>query len=669
MKRNRFFNLSSTALFLALSAVASYAQGTNPLTQQQRELADYIKSHYTKHEVMIPMRDGVKLFTQIYEPKDTKQKYPMMFDRTCYSVAPYGPDKFRTSLGPDELFAREGYIFVYQDVRGRYMSEGEFEDVRPYIPNKVGNQIDETSDTYDTVDWLIKNVPNNNGRVGVWGISYPGFYTSMAGIDGHPAVKAISPQAPVSDWFHGDDMHHNGALFLAQNYHFFASFGQQRTTPTGSNDYVKPFPWGTQDGYKFYLEMGGLRKAGDLYQQKLGQRMKFWDQMMAHPNYDQFWKDRNVFPNLKNIHAAVMTVGGWYDNEDLFGALGVYENVEKQNPGIFNVLVMGPWFHGGWARSDGDWLGTAYFGSKTSIYYREHFELPFFNHFLKDKGDISELGEVNVFDTGANEWRELPNWSPTVSVDRPLYLMDSGQLRFGDGVSGKRPPTTVPGAGAGSGAAGNRRSNYDDYVSDPMNPVPYTQKVTLNYPRDFMTEDQRFAAARPDVLVYQTLPLTEDITVAGSLKPELFVSSSGTDSDFVVKLIDVFPDDYKLPEGGKTPDTSAGCVFTPGGYEMLLRGEPFPARFRNSFEKPEPLRPNVPTKISYVMPGIVHTFKKGHRIMVQIQSTWFPLVARNPQKFMTNYKQGTDADFQKATERVYHSAAYPSRVVLPVWKR
>lgn len=676
MKRNRFFNLSRTALFLALSAVASFAQGTNPLTQQQRELTDYIKGHYTKHEVMIPMRDGVKLFTSIYEPKDTKQKYPMMFDRTCYSVAPYGPDKFRTSLGPDDLFAREGYIFVYQDVRGRYMSEGEYEDVRPYIPNKKGNQIDETSDTYDTVDWLIKNVPNNNGRVGVWGISYPGFYTSMAGIDGHPAVKAISPQAPVSDWFHGDDMHHNGALFLAQNYSFFAGFGQQRPTPTGTNDYVKRFPWGTQDGYKFYLEMGGLRRSGDLYQEKLGMRIKFWDQMMAHPNYDQFWKERNVFPNLKNIHAAVMTVGGWYDNEDLFGALGVYQNVEKQNPGIFNVLVMGPWFHGGWARSDGDWLGTAYFGSKTGIYYREHFELPFFNHFLKDKGDISEIREVNVFDTGVNEWRDLPNWSPTVSVDTPLYLMESGQLRFGEGVTGKRPPTNGP----RGGAAGNRGSTYDDYVSDPMNPVPYTQKITLNYPRDFMTEDQRFAAARPDVLVYQTLPLTEDITVAGSIKPELFVSSSGTDSDFVVKLIDVFPDDYQYPETGKRlpngdperlkpPEDSAGSVFKPGGYEMLLRGEPFPARFRNSFEKPEPLRPNVPTKISYVMPGIVHTFKKGHRIMVQIQSTWFPLVARNPQKFMVNYKQGSAADFQKATERVYHSVTYASRVVFPVWKR
>ena len=661
MKATRAFPISIAASFLFVFAATSLAQPS----QQQRDLAEYIKKNYTKSEVMIPMRDGVKLFACIYEPKDKKQKYPIMFDRTPYSVGPYGRDNYKGSLGPDELFAREGYIFVYQDVRGRYMSEGVYEDVRPYIPNKTANQIDETTDTYDTVEWLIKNVANNNGRVGVYGISYPGFYTSMAGIDGHPAVKAISPQAPVSDWFHGDDMHHNGALFLAQNYNFFAYFGQQRPTLTGTNDYVKPFPWGTQDGYKFYLQLGGLAKSGELYQQKIGMRMKFWDQMMEHPNYDQFWKERNVFPNLKNIHAAVMTVGGWYDNEDLFGALGVYQNIEKQNPGTYNVLVMGPWFHGGWARSDGDWLGTAYFGSKTGVYYREHFELPFFNYFLKDKGDIAQIKEVNVFDTGANRWEDLPNWSPTSSTDTPVYLMSDGKLVFGDGANGQRPPTgKLPPAGAGP-----RTPWFDEYVSDPWNPVPYTEKITLNYPRDFMTEDQRFAATRPDVLVYQTDPLTADVTIAGSIKPELFISSSGTDSDFVVKLIDVFPDDYRLPEGVKPPEESAASVWKPGGYQMLLRGEPFPARFRTSFEKPLPLRPTVPAKLSFVMPGVVHTFKKGHRIMVQIQSTWFPLVARNPQKFMANYKLGSDADFQKATERVYHSPQYPSRVVLPVWKR
>jgi len=673
MRVKRRFYLLAGMVLLAVGYVAPLAQN---LTRQQQELADYIKSHYVKREVMIPMRDGVKLFTSIYEPKDHKQKYPIMLDRTPYSVSPYGKE-FRNSLGPDELFPREGYIFVYQDVRGRWMSEGQFEDVRPHIPNKKGNQFDESSDTYDTVDWLVKNVANNNGRVGVYGISYPGFYTSMAGIDSHPAIKAISPQAPVSDWFHGDDMHHNGAFFLAQNYRFFSNFGQPRATPTSSQDYMKTFKFGTEDGYKFYFDMGGLANAGDIYQKQFGTRIKFWDEMMAHPNYDQFWQDRNILPHLKNVKTAVMTVGGWYDNEDLFGALETYRSIERLNPGIFNVLVVGPWFHGGWARSDGDWLGTAYFEQKTGVYYRETFELPFFNYFLKDKGDISRIKEINAFDTGANRWWNFERDTLSLTATS-LYLMPDGQLRFGDGTTGERPNSGA-GATTGAGAKGNRPSEYDEYVSDPMHPVPYTQKITLNYPRDFMTEDQRFVASRPDVLVYQTEPLTEDMTVASDIKPELFVSSSGTDSDFIVKLIDVFPDDYEYPAtGNKTPegeiervtppDTSAGCVFKPGGYQMLLRGEPFPARFRNSFARPAPLRPNTPVKISFVMPGVLHTFKKGHRVMVQIQSTWFPLVARNPQKYLENYKLGKDGDFQKATERVYHSAAYPSRIVVSVTK-
>jgi uncharacterized protein len=649
MKPYRLFSLMAVVLLAIMCTATPRVQAQ--MTPQQQELADYIKNNYTKREVMIPMRDGVKLFTSIYEPKDASQKYPILLSRTPYSVAPYGVDKYKPSLGPDDLFPREGYIFVYQDVRGRLMSEGEFEDVRPHIPNKTGKQIDEASDAYDTVEWLVKNVSNHNGRVGVYGISYPGFYTSTAGIDSHPAIKAISPQAPVSDWFHGDDAHHNGALFLAQNYGFFGFLDQPRPVPVSSFEYLKPFKWGTDDGYKFYLEMGGLANSGELYQKSYGTRIKFWDDMMAHPNYDDYWKARNILPHLKNIKTAVMTVGGWYDDEDLYGALKTYQAIERQNPGIFNVLVMGPWFHGGWVRSDGDWLGTAYFGTKTGVNYRSTFELPFFNYFLKDKGDISQIKEVNTFDTGANVWRDFNAWEPKVATDTPLYLQANGKLSFTDAV--------------GSGG----RADYDEYVSDPMKPVPYTQKITLNYPREFMTEDQRFVAGRPDVLVYQTEPLTEDITVAGDIKPQLTIASSGTDSDFVVKLIDVFPDDYKYPEGVKPPDVLAVYPFVPGGYQMLLRGEPFPARFRNSFEKPEPLEPNRPAKISFVMPGVVHTFKKGHRIMVQIQSTWFPLVARNPQKFVPNYKQAGDADFQKATERVYRGGANNSRIMLPIVKR
>ena len=636
-------------------------------TDEQRELAKYIHENYQKQEVYIPMRDGVKLFTSIYIPK-TRGPYPILLNRTPYAVAPYGKDQFATSLGPDALFSREGYIFVNQDVRGRFMSEGEFVNIRPDIPNTKPSEIDESTDTYDTIEWLLKNVANNNGRVGMYGISYPGFYTSAGSIDSHPALKACSPQAPVGDWFHGDDIHHNGALFLTQNFYFFGVMGQRRPGLTGSWEYLKP--WTSKEApaasaYDFFISAGGLKEVADSYQKVLGYRVTFWDDMMAHPNYDSWWTQRTILPKLKNIKCATMTVGGWYDNEDLYGALHTYQAIERQNPGIFNVLVVGPWDHGGWSWREGDWLGTAYFAEKTGKTYRENFELPFFNHFLKDKGDITQIKEVNLFDTGAHQWRTFENYTPSTSKDTPLYLTAKGGLSF-------VPPKTAGG--------------YDEYVSDPWNPVPYTQKIIRtaaadfgSYPRDFMTEDQRFASQRPDVLVYQTEPLTEDITMAGDIKPSLFVASSGTDSDFVVKLIDVFPDDYQYPTTGKTlpngrpervmpPNEFMSSVFQPGGYQMLLRGEPMPARFRNGFENPVPLTPNTPAKVSFVMPGIAHTFKKGHRIMVQIQSTWFPLVARNPQKFMQNYKQATSADFQKATERIYYGGRDSSSIILPIIK-
>ncbi len=631
-------------VLLILFAASSFAQAP---AAAPNELAEFIKANYTKREVMVPVRDGIKLFTSIYEPKDKSQKYPIMLNRTPYTVGPYGENNYKTNIGPDSLFAREGYIFVYQDVRGRWMSEGVWEDVRPDIANTKPSEIDESTDTYDTIEWLLKNVENNNGNVGIYGISYPGFYASAGSIDSHPALKACSPQAPVSDWFQGDDMHHNGALFLAQNYSFFTGMGQLRPKPTATgSDYIKPWKGReTQDGYDFYLKLGGLKEVADYYQTALGTRIKFWDDMMAHPNYDAYWKERNILPKLKNIKCATMTVGGWYDNEDLYGALKTYEYIERQNPGIFNVLVVGPWDHGGWSRADGDWLGTAYFGQKTGDHYRRNLEVPFFSHFLKGKGDISAIKEINLFDTGSHEWRSFENYEPTNSTDTALYLTANGGLSF-----------QMP-----KGAAGS-----DQYVSDPMNPVPYTQKITRNYPRDFMTEDQRFTSTRPDVLVYQTEVLTEGVTVAGDIKPSLFISSSGTDSDFVVKLIDVFPDDYKLPTESKPPQNSAWTIFQPGGYQMLLRGEPMPARFRNGFEKPVPLTANTATPLRFTMPGVAHTFKKGHRIMVQIQSTWFPLVARNPQKFMPNYKHGTQADFQKATQRVYFGGKTLSAIILPV---
>ncbi|MFN3330451.1 MAG: CocE/NonD family hydrolase, partial [Pyrinomonadaceae bacterium] len=355
-------------------------------------------------------------------------------------------------------------------------SEGEFVNVRPDIENKTPKDIDESTDTYDTIEWLIKNVENNNGRVGIYGISYPGFYTSAGSIDSHPALKACSPQAPVSDWFHGDDMHHNGALFLAQNYAFFTFFGQPRLHPTSSPDYLKRWQGrNTQDGYDYFLSLGGLKEVADSYEKGLGMRIQFWDEMMAHPNYDDFWKERNILTKLKNIKCATMTVGGWYDNEDLYGALQTYQHIERMNPGIFNVLVVGPWFHGGWARSDGDWLGTAYFEQKTAKWYRENIELPFFNYFLKDKGDISQIKEVLLFDTGANRWMAFDGYNPPNTEPTRLYLTANGGLSF-----------EVP-----------KTEGFAEYVSDPMKPVPYTQKISFNYPRDFMTEDQRFAARRP----------------------------------------------------------------------------------------------------------------------------------------------------------------------------
>ena len=634
------------SLIFILSFASSLSAQVSP--EYQKELADYIREHYKKREVMIPMRDGVKLFTSIYYPEKDSEKYPILLQRTPYSVAPYGKgkdgkDQYKKALGPGYLFAREGYIFVYQDVRGRWMSEGKFMDVRPDIANNSPQQIDESTDAYDTIDWLIKNIPNNNGRVGTFGISYPGFYTSAGSIDSHPALKACSPQAPVSDWFHGDDVHHNGALFLTQNFWFYTFF-QPMEKPTSDPGYLKPWKGRpTEDSYDFFLDTGGLKETADALAQGIGYRMADWDEMMQHPNYDQYWKDRNILPKLKNIKCATMTVGGWYDNEDLYGALHTYQAIEQQNPGIFNVLVMGPWDHGGWAFRNGDWLGTAYFGEKTGDYYRTKLEVPFFNHFLKDKGDISAIKEVNLFDTGSHEWRSFDSYEPTNGKDTALYLNSNGRLSF----------TASQGAGG-----------FNEYVSDPMHPVPYTQKITRDYPREFMTEDQRFASMRPDVLVYQTEPLADDVTVAGEIKPSLFVSSSGTDSDFVVKLIDVFPDDYSYPES----EASKAKDFEPGGYEMLLRGEPMPARFRNGFEKPVALIPNRAVALQFTMPGIAHTFKKGHRIMVQIQSTWFPLVARNPQKFVANYNMATKADFQKATQRVYYGGKTMSAIVLPVQK-
>ena len=592
-----------------------------------QEMSD-VKDFYTKSEYQIPMRDGVKLFTSVYVPKDISRKYPIMMSRTPYSVAPYGPDNYKTALGPSPLFMKEGFIFVYQDVRGRNMSEGDFKWMAPYKPKKSSaNDVDEATDTWDTIEFLLKTIPNHNGRVGMWGISYPGHYTAQALIDPHPALKAASPQAPMADNWLGDDMHHNGAFFLPHAFNFIINFGRPRTGPGQSSG--QRFDHGTNDGYQFFLEMGALPNANSKYMK--GQ-IKLWDEWMEHGDYDQYWQAQNVPQHLKKVTPAVMTVGGWFDAEDVQGPLSIYRAIEKNNPKAWNVLVEGPWCHGCWARGTGDKLGGVSFGSATSADYREKIEFPFFMYFLKDQGEM-KLPEAYVFESGSNVWKTYDSWPPKSAESRSIYLQANGKLSFD-------PP------------ADSSKSAHDEYVSDPNKPVPFINEVAIGMKYEYMTADQRFAATRPDVLVYQSDPLTEDLTVAGPFSANLYVSTSGTDSDFVVKLIDVFPN--------KTQDPM-------DGYQMLVRGEPMRAKYRKSWAQPEPMKPNEVTPLSFALPDINHTFKKGHRIMVQVQSTWFPLVDRNPQKFINIY-QAKDEDFQKATQRIYRSSKFNSHLKVNVLK-
>lgn len=627
----------------------SFAVDARPAMPARGQPGGTVKDRYTKQEVMIPMRDGVKLFTSIYMPKDNAQKYPFLMMRTPYSVGPYGAEAYRGNLGPNPLLEKEGYIFVYQDVRGCYMSEGEFVNMRPHNPNKSGpKEIDEASDTYDTIEWLVKNVPNNNGKAGMWGISYPGFYAAAGMIDAHPALKAVSPQAPIADWWY-DDFRHHGALFLPHAFNFLATFDGVRPKPTTARG--SRFDHGTQDGYQFFLELGPLKNADTKY---FKGTKPYWNELLAHPNYDEYWQARNLLPHLKKTAPAVMTVGGWYDAEDLYGPLKIYRETEKNNPGIHNMLVMGPWPHGGWSRGPGDRLGNVRFGSATSDYYQEKIETPFFNYHLKGKGEIN-LPEAYVFEVGTNRWRQFDTWPPKQAQARSLHFHAGEKLDF-------EP-------------AGEKALAFDEYLSDPNKPVPFIEEIAIGMTRPYMTDDQRFASRRPDVLVYQTEPLTEDVTLAGPLLADLWVSTSGTDSDWVVKLVDVFPADFRNPsEGGTPPPAGNRRRATPqtdrpmGGYQMMVRSEVIRGRFRNSYSKPEPFTPNEPAHVKLELQDVLHTFKKGHRIMFQVQSTWFPLTDRNPQKFVPNIALANAEDFVKATQRVYRSQQYPSHVrvlVLP----
>jgi len=614
MKRNLLLTF-----FFILFAFCSYAQPNN-------SDADYVKANYQKYEYQVTMRDGKKLFTSVYVPKDQSKKYPIMMDRTPYSVGPYGPDAYKGSLGPSSLFLHDGYIFVYQDVRGRFMSEGIFEEMTPEKEShKTKKDVDEGTDTYDTIDWLIKNIPNNNGKVGVWGISYPGYFTTTSLLSRHPALAAASPQAPMSDLWR-DDGWHNGAFQLVGNFGFYPGFtNRQDDKPTQRSGSRLNF--GTADGYEFYLNMGSIKNTNDKYYKDT---IRLWNEMMDHPDYDEHWKARNVLTHLHDIKTPTLVTGGWYDAEDLYGAVNTYKTLVKNNPNTPIYFTMGPWVHGGWSRGPGDHLGDVDFGGPTGPFYREKIEFAFFSHYLK--GTDMDLQPINAFETGTNQWKTYKTWPPKEAEDKNLYLLPGGKLSFD----------------APTGAS----DSYDEFVSDPNKPVPFYSDITLGMQREYMTGDQRFASRRPDVLTYQTDVLDKDVTLAGNIWANLKVAITGTDADWIVKVVDVYPDSTK-----NNQFTAKGVYMS--NYQQMVRSEQMRGKYRNDISKPEPFVPGQVTPVNWELQDILHTFKKGHRIMVQVQSSMFPLIDRNPQQF-EDIMKAKDTDFKKETHKVYTSKDHPS---------
>lgn len=601
-------------------------------SQNSAEADLFVKDHFNKKEFYITMRDGIKLFTAVYIPKDIskKQKYPFLMQRTCYSIAPYGENEYRTKLGPNKYLMNEKYIFVLQDVRGRYMSEGVFTNMTPQVERKTKKEVDESTDTYDTIDWLVKNIKDNNGKVGQYGTSYPGFYTAVGTLAQHPALVASSPQAPISD-FWNDDFLHNGKFMLGY-FRTFPVFGVQKTKPEQKAWYSDSMIKSTsEDGLKFYRELGTLKEAYNKYYKN----NFFMTEIMNHPNYDDFWQKRSLLPHLKNISHAVMTVGGWYDAEDLSGPLNIYKTIEKTSPKAKNTIVMGPFSHGAWAQEQGKHFhNEIYFGDSIATYYQKNLETKFFNHYLKGntKQDAG-LPEAVMYDTGAKEWKEFSEYPPKNAKKINFYLAN-GTLKNSAG------------------------QNASEYYSDPDNPVLSSANLKdFNgfTPRNYMSEDQRFAVGRPDVLTFTTDILSDDITFAGELMAKLNIASSSTDADFAVKLIDVYPEDFKPVE------KKEGVIY--GNYHQMVRSEIMPARFRNSREKPEPLVPNQKTAVNFRLQDVVHTFKKGHKIQIQISSTWFPLFSVNPQKFLANPNMATKEDYTKAFIKVFADSSIEAEVL------
>lgn len=604
-------------LFLLLIAIAfSFS-----INAQNADSAWFV-NNYTKKELYITMRDGIKLFTSFYIPKDQSEKHPFLMTRTPYSCAPYGEAFMGIWNNYKMAYAKENYIFVTQDVRGRYMSEGEFMDVRPFNSKKKGKEIDEASDTYDAIDWMVKNIPNNNGNVGVTGTSYPGFYSTEAALSNHPALKAVSPQAPVTDWFIGDDFHHNGAFFQMDAFNFYPVFGKPHPVPT--KNYGPGFVKTNYDNYDFFLKAGTLKNLSRM----IGDSIRFWHEMMEHPDYDAWWQARNARVGLYNVKPAMLWVGGVFDAEDCWGAWNSYKATEKQSPQTNNKIVMGPWYHGQWSR-EGSYLGNVRFESNTSEYFQKNMEIPFFQYHLKGKGSVAELAEANIFFTGENKWRTFTQWPPeSNAVFKSLFITNSSGLSFRSPVTQSMPGTTY------------------SYISDPAKPVPYTEDVHNGRTREYMTDDQRFASRRPDVLSFE-MDITEDLTLAGPVIANILTSISTTDADFVVKLIDVFPEQFSYTSSVK----GDGKIYPMGGYQMLVRGEIMRGRYRNSFSKPEAFVPNQTTTVKFELPDVAHTFKKGHKLMIQIQGSWFPLADRNPQQFVNIYK-ADEKDFIPSTIKI-----------------
>ena len=590
----------------------------------QEKKPNYVQENYSKKEHHIKMRDGAELFVSVYSPKDTSKKYPILLQRTPYDCSPYGEDKFPNKIAPNDLMMKEGYIVVYQDVRGRYMSDGLYDNMRPFVPNKKTKlDIDEASDTYDTIDWLVKNVPNNNGNVGTWGISYPGFYASYSLLSNHPALKAVSPQACISDFFF-DDFHHNGAYLLSY-WKATPLFGPQKKGRT-TDDWFEFPKTGSNDDYDFYLKSGSLCNLDKYYDKN----NEFWQQLKDHSSYDEFWQKRGLLQHLKNIKPAVMIVGGWFDAEDLYGPLNTYQTIEKKSKN-YNTIVMGPWSHGDWARNfEKQIIGNIKFGDSISGFFQKDIEANFFRFHLKNNGiGENKLPEAYMFDTGKKEWKTFETWPPKSTEKELFYLLSNERLA-------KTGFDDVP---------------FQEFISDPKKPVPSSEDIKQPgiTPRKYMTDDQRFASKRPDVLVFETDILTNDTTLAGEILAKLQVSTTGTDADWVVKLIDVFPTDE--------PETKEIAPYLKmGNYQMMVRSEVMRGRFRNDFSKPEPFVPNQKTAVNIKLQDVFHTFKKGHKIQIQVQSTWFPLIDLNPQTFVPNIFYAKPEDFKKQTHKVYNDS-------------